>query len=85
VARAAAAGSAAAAPTASAPPEARPVALPAVRAIRAVVGTTSRTTTTSRLAALGEGEAPRPKQFIAEQQENWKKVRVFDSTVDLLR
>jgi hypothetical protein len=30
-------------------------------------------------------EAPRHKQFIAEQQANWKKVRVFDSTVDLLR
>jgi hypothetical protein len=30
-------------------------------------------------------EAPRHKQFIAEQQSNWKKVRVFDSTVDLLR
>jgi succinylarginine dihydrolase len=30
-------------------------------------------------------EAPRHKQFIEEQQANWKKVRVFDSTVDLLR
>jgi Stress responsive A/B Barrel Domain len=30
-------------------------------------------------------EAPRHKQFIAEQQANWKKVRVFDSTVDVLR
>jgi Stress responsive A/B Barrel Domain len=30
-------------------------------------------------------EAPRHKQFIAEQQANWKMVRVFDSTVDLLR
>jgi stress responsive alpha/beta barrel protein len=30
-------------------------------------------------------DAPRHKQFIAEQQSNWKKVRVFDSTVDLLR
>jgi hypothetical protein len=26
-------------------------------------------------------EAPRHKQFIEEQQENWKKVRVFDSLV----
>jgi hypothetical protein len=26
-------------------------------------------------------EAPRHKQFIAENQENWKKVRVFDSYV----
>ena len=30
-------------------------------------------------------EAPRHKQFIEEQQANWKKVRVFDSTVDVLR
>ena len=30
-------------------------------------------------------EAPRHKQFIDEQQANWKKVRVFDSTVDVLR
>jgi Stress responsive A/B Barrel Domain len=30
-------------------------------------------------------EAPRHKQFIDEQQKNWKKVRVFDSTVDVLR
>jgi Stress responsive A/B Barrel Domain len=28
-------------------------------------------------------EAPRHKQFIAEQQKNWKKVRVFDSWVEL--
>ena len=27
-------------------------------------------------------EHPRHKQFIAEQQANWKKVRVFDSMVD---
>jgi hypothetical protein len=27
-------------------------------------------------------EAPRHKQFIAEQQGNWKKVRVFDSWVE---
>ncbi len=30
-------------------------------------------------------EAPRHKQFIAEHQATWKKVRVFDSTVDLPR
>jgi hypothetical protein len=28
-------------------------------------------------------EAPRHKQFIEEQQKNWKKVRVFDSWVEL--
>jgi hypothetical protein len=28
-------------------------------------------------------EAPRHKQFIAEQQANWKKVRVFDSRVEV--
>jgi hypothetical protein len=27
-------------------------------------------------------EAPRHKQFIEEQQKNWKKVRVFDSWVE---
>jgi hypothetical protein len=27
-------------------------------------------------------EAPRHRQFIAENQENWKKVRVFDSQVE---
>jgi hypothetical protein len=30
-------------------------------------------------------DAPRHKQFIAEQQANWKTVRVFDSVVDLTR
>ncbi len=30
-------------------------------------------------------EHPRHKQFIAEQQKNWKKVRVFDSLVELAR
>ena len=28
-------------------------------------------------------DAPRHKQFIEEQQKNWKKVRVFDSLVEL--
>ena len=28
-------------------------------------------------------EAPRHKQFIEEQQKNWKKVRVFDAWVEL--
>ena len=30
-------------------------------------------------------EAPRHKQFIEEQQKNWKKVRVFDSAVEIVR
>jgi hypothetical protein len=30
-------------------------------------------------------EAPRHKQFIAEQQKNWKKVRVFDSWVEIAK
>ena len=30
-------------------------------------------------------EAPRHKQFITEQQKNWKKVRVFDSWVELAK
>jgi hypothetical protein len=30
-------------------------------------------------------EAPRHKQFIEEQQKNWKKVRVFDSLVDVVK
>ena len=30
-------------------------------------------------------EHPRHKQFIAEQQKNWKKVRVFDSMVELVK
>ena len=29
--------------------------------------------------------APRHKQFIEEQQKNWKKVRVFDSWVELAK
>lgn len=28
---------------------------------------------------------PRHKQFIAEQQKNWKRVRVFDSWVEIVR
>lgn len=28
-------------------------------------------------------DAPRHKQFMAENQKNWKKVRVFDSLVEL--
>jgi hypothetical protein len=30
-------------------------------------------------------EAPRHKQFIEEQQKNWKKVRVFDSLVGVVK
>ena len=30
-------------------------------------------------------DAPRHKQFIEENQKNWKKVRVFDSLVDVVR
>jgi hypothetical protein len=30
-------------------------------------------------------DAPRHKQFIEEQQKNWKKVRVFDSLVELMK
>ena len=30
-------------------------------------------------------DAPRHKQFIEEQQKNWKKVRVFDSLVELTK
>jgi hypothetical protein len=30
-------------------------------------------------------DAPRHKEFIAEQQKNWKKVRVFDSYVQVSR
>jgi len=30
-------------------------------------------------------EHPRHKQFIAEQQKNWKKVRVFDSVVEVVK
>jgi hypothetical protein len=30
-------------------------------------------------------EHPRHKQFIAEQQKNWKRVRVFDSMVEVVK
>ena len=30
-------------------------------------------------------DAPRHKQFIEEHQKNWKKVRVFDSLVELMK
>jgi hypothetical protein len=30
-------------------------------------------------------DAPRHKQFIEENQKNWKKVRVFDSLVDAVK
>jgi hypothetical protein len=30
-------------------------------------------------------EHPRHKQFIEEEQKNWKKVRVFDSLVEVVR
>jgi Stress responsive A/B Barrel Domain len=30
-------------------------------------------------------DAPRHKQFIEENQKNWKKVRVFDSLVDVVK
>jgi hypothetical protein len=30
-------------------------------------------------------EHPRHKQFIAEQQKNWRKVRVFDSVVEVVK
>jgi hypothetical protein len=37
----------------------------------------------SRAAHDAYQEHPRHKQFIAEQQKNWKRVRVFDSRVDV--
>ena len=30
-------------------------------------------------------EHPRHEQFIAEQQENWKRVRVFDSLIEVVK
>jgi len=30
-------------------------------------------------------EHPRHEQFIAEQQKNWKKVRVFDSLIEVVK
>jgi heme-degrading monooxygenase HmoA len=39
----------------------------------------------SRAAHDAYQQHPRHKQFIAEQQQNWKQVRVFDSTVEIAR
>jgi hypothetical protein len=39
----------------------------------------------SRAAHDSYQEHPRHAQFIAEQQKNWKKVRVFDSWVELVK
>jgi heme-degrading monooxygenase HmoA len=39
----------------------------------------------SRAAHDAYQEHPRHKQFIAEQQKNWKRVRVFDSLVELAK
>jgi hypothetical protein len=39
----------------------------------------------SRAAHDAYQEHPRHQQFIAEQQQNWKRVRVFDSLVDVVR
>ena len=39
----------------------------------------------SRAAHDKYQDAPRHKQFIEENQTNWKKVRVFDSMVDLAK
>ena len=39
----------------------------------------------SRAAHDAYQEHARHKQFIAEQQNNWKKVRVFDSIVEVLK
>ena len=39
----------------------------------------------SRAAHDKYQEAPRHKQFIEENQKNWKKVRVFDSLVDAVK
>lgn len=39
----------------------------------------------SRAAHDAYQEHPRHQQFIAEQQKNWKKVRVFDSMVELAK
>jgi heme-degrading monooxygenase HmoA len=39
----------------------------------------------SRAAHDAYQDAARHKQFIAEQQKNWKKVRVFDSMVEVAK
>lgn len=39
----------------------------------------------SRAAHDAYQEHPRHKQFIAEQQKNWRKVRVFDSLVEMVK
>ena len=39
----------------------------------------------SRAAHDQYQDAPRHKQFIEENQNNWKKVRVFDSLVDAVK
>jgi heme-degrading monooxygenase HmoA len=39
----------------------------------------------SRAAHDAYQEHSRHKQFIAEQQKNWKKVRVFDSIVEVVK
>jgi hypothetical protein len=39
----------------------------------------------SRAAHDAYQEHPRHKQFIAEQQKNWKRVRVFDSLVEVVK
>ena len=39
----------------------------------------------SRAAHHQYQDAPRHKQFIEENQKNWKKVRVFDSLVDAVK
>jgi heme-degrading monooxygenase HmoA len=39
----------------------------------------------SRAAHDAYQEHARHKQFIAEQQKNWKKVRVFDSMVEVVK
>jgi hypothetical protein len=39
----------------------------------------------SRAAHEKYQDAPRHKQFIEENQKNWKKVRVFDSLVDVVK
>ena len=39
----------------------------------------------SRAAHDRYQDAPRHKQFIEENQKNWKKVRVFDSLVDAVK
>ena len=39
----------------------------------------------SRAAHDAYQEHPRHKQFIAENQKNWRKVRVFDSLVEIVK